>query len=168
VSGCLAAALGCVVARAAAGAEVLPGPVPARVLSVLDGDTLIVRARIWLDLEVETRVRLEGVDAPELHGRCADERRRGRQAQSFLRETVRDPRVTLWEVHYGKFARRVVARVSTSAVPDLSAALLARGLAKAYAGGARAPWCGGTAVGSGKSRNARTPAVSPSDSAAAD
>ena len=50
--------------------ELLPGPVPARVIQVIDGDTIAVKARIWLNQELETRVRLEGVDAPELAGRC--------------------------------------------------------------------------------------------------
>ena len=28
--------------------DVVPGPVPARVVAVIDGDTITVRARIWL------------------------------------------------------------------------------------------------------------------------
>ncbi len=62
--------------------ELLPGPVPARVIQVIDGDTLVVKARIWLGQDVET-----------------------------------------------------------PAGADLSAALITAGRARAYAGGARTPWC---------------------------
>ncbi|MFC5354802.1 thermonuclease family protein [Azospirillum himalayense] len=44
----------------------LPGPIPAEVLEVLDGDTLLVRATIWLGQVVETHIRVDGLDAPEI------------------------------------------------------------------------------------------------------
>jgi endonuclease YncB( thermonuclease family) len=50
---------------------VLAGPVMARVIRVYDGDTILVRARIWVDQEIEIRVRLAGVDTPEIKGQCA-------------------------------------------------------------------------------------------------
>ena len=62
--------------------EIVPGPVPAEVLAVLDGDTLVVRARIWLGQDVETRIRLDGIDAPELKGKCESERRKRRPPSS--------------------------------------------------------------------------------------
>lgn len=46
---------------------------PADVLRVIDGDTFEARVRVWPGLDVDTKVRLRGVDAPELHARCADE-----------------------------------------------------------------------------------------------
>ena len=46
--------------------ETLPGPIPAEVLKVVDGDTLEVEARIWLGQGVQVSVRLRGVDTPEL------------------------------------------------------------------------------------------------------
>ncbi len=121
--------------------ELLPGPVPARVIQVIDGDTIAVKARIWLGQDVETRVRLEGVDAPELAGRCERERARAARARAFLEAMVDGGEVVLSQIQYGKFAGRVVARVETLAGEDLSAALLAAGLARPYAGGARTPWC---------------------------
>src|SRR3989338_6548178 len=45
--------------------EPVTGPVAAAVLEVIDGDTIVVRARIWLGQAVETRVRLSWADAPE-------------------------------------------------------------------------------------------------------
>lgn len=126
-------------------AETLDGPVPARVLRVIDGDTVAVRARIWLGQDVEIRVRLEGVDAPELRGRCARERVLAARARDFLVRRLDDQRVRLRAVRYDKYGGRVLARIESAAGEDLGAALIAAGLARPYAGGARAPWCRETA-----------------------
>ena len=48
----------------AARGDVLAGPVPAVVEDVIDGDSLKVRAHIWLGQDVAVHVRLAGVDAP--------------------------------------------------------------------------------------------------------
>ncbi len=121
--------------------ETLPGPVPARVLEVIDGDTLVVRAKVWIGQEIEIKVRLEGVDAPELGGGCERERTLAQRARALIMVKVRDGKVLLNRVQYGKYAGRVVARVETSAGEDLSAALLAANLARAYRGGRRRSWC---------------------------
>ncbi len=145
-----AALLACLLLFAAAPAakaeEVLAGPVPAVVEEVVDGDTLRVRARIWLGQEVATYVRLAGVDAPEVRGACRRERALARQAQDFLITHLalrQDHRagVSLRDVRYGKYARRIVARVETAAGLDLGTALLAAGLAQPYDGGRRPHWC---------------------------
>jgi endonuclease YncB( thermonuclease family) len=78
--------------------ERLPGPIPASVAVVIDGDTLRVKARVWLGQEVDTLVRLLGVDAPELDGRCADERLRAEDARAFVRRRTLDRSVTLVDV----------------------------------------------------------------------
>ena len=46
---------------------------PADVIRIIDGDTFEARVRVWSGLNVDTKVRLRNVDAPELHARCADE-----------------------------------------------------------------------------------------------
>lgn len=126
---------------AAAAGEVLRGPVPARVVRVVDGDTIIVRARIWLGQEVETRLRLARVDAPEIHGKCPRERELARAARAFLVARLTGGRVTLRDIQYGKFAGRVVARLEGPGGEDLGQAMRAQGLARAYGGGRRQGWC---------------------------
>ena len=64
--------------------EALPGPISAEVVEVIDGDTLAVRARIWLGQELTVRARIAGIDAPELRGRCAAERDLAVRARAFL------------------------------------------------------------------------------------
>lgn len=121
--------------------ESLPGPVPARVLEVIDGDTIRVRARIWLGQELETSVRLAGVDAPELKGRCPRERELAQTAKSYIVTQVAGQEVRLFDVHLDKYGGRVIARVETPRGENLSSGLIAAGLARRYAGEARAPWC---------------------------
>jgi endonuclease YncB( thermonuclease family) len=121
--------------------DVLAGPVPAEVVSILDGDTIGVRAHIWLGQELATHVRLTGIDAPELHGKCARERRLAAAARDFLAQQLVERRVTLTEVQVDKYGGRVRARVTTDRGEDVADALLRAGLARPYGGGARQPWC---------------------------
>lgn len=122
-------------------AETLPGPVPAQILSVVDGDTLAVRARIWLGQELETLVRIAGIDTPELRGECESERSRARAARAYLETQVAGGAVTLAQIRYEKYAGRVMAKVATQTGADLAARMIASGHARPYDGGRRAPWC---------------------------
>lgn len=70
----------------------------ARVLAVIDGDTLAVRARIWIGQTIETRVRLAGVDTPELRGDCDGERELAVAARNFVMARVAGGDVVLWDV----------------------------------------------------------------------
>ncbi len=124
------------------GRETLPGPLPARVIAVVDGDTIVVRARIWLGQDLETKVRLAGVDAPELHGACSRERRLAAEARAFVARHLRSGAVVLRDIRFGKYAGRVLARVATPAGDDLALALVEAGLARPYGGARRLPWCG--------------------------
>ena len=139
------AVLALVLAAAPAGpaTEALPGPISAHVVAVVDGDTFDARARIWLDQEIRVRVRLIGIDAPELRAGCAAEKVLAERARDLLEAKIGEGRVVLRQIRHGKYAGRVLAEVTNAADEDLAEVLLAAGLARAYAGGARATWCGG-------------------------
>ena len=119
----------------------IPGPVPALVLRVIDGDTIAVRARIWIGQSVDTRVRIVGVDTPELRGECALEIELATAAQDLVIEALGDQPVTLRNVRYDKFGGRVLARVESYTGEDIARLLIAAGLGRPYDGGKRAPWC---------------------------
>ncbi len=121
--------------------ERLAGPVPALVMAVIDGDTLEVRARIWLGQEVETRVRVAGLDTPELRGGCPEERRLAAEAKRRTESLISGGDIVLHDISFGKYAGRVIARVTTAGGADLAGALIGAGLARVYDGGARADWC---------------------------
>jgi len=121
--------------------DVLSGPVPARVLRVIDGDTLEVRARVWLGQEIVTRVRLAGIDTPELRGRCTAEKEQARQARAALQQMIQSGQVRLRNIRYGKFAGRVLADLETDDGQDPQQILLRKGLARPYDGATRTSWC---------------------------
>ena len=123
------------------GEDVLAGPVAADVIDVIDGDTIAVRARIWLGQQVDTRVRLAGVDTPELRARCPRERALAQQAKDAVSAMLADHGVLLRNIHYGTYAGRVVAEGEVDG-RDLSAVLIETGLGAAYDGtGDRPDWC---------------------------
>lgn len=130
-------------AAAAEPRRIIAGPVSAQLVRVVDGDTIAVRARIWPDHTVETLVRLAGIDAPEIRGRCAGEIAQAERAKTRLQALLAGARLQLFDVHYGKYAGRVVARVVTEDGRDVAALLLAEKLVRAYRGGRRESWCAG-------------------------
>jgi len=120
-------------------AEPLAGPVAARVERIVDGDTVRVRAQIWIDQEVEIAVRIDGADAPELfRPRCPAEKTKALEAKAFASAFFPDGEAVLRNVHYGKYAGRVIAQLENSAGNDLAEALVEAGLAARD--GAK-PWC---------------------------
>ena len=121
--------------------ETVPGPIPARVLRVIDGDTIVVHARIWLGQDIDTQVRLDGVDAPELKGQCSHERRLAEKARDLIQSHTIAGVVVLRKIKYGKYAGRVVARVDSIDGKELSQILIRAGLGRAYDGGRRLSWC---------------------------
>ena len=123
-------------------AETLAGPVAGEVLRVIDGDTLEVRATIWIDQQVTVHVRLRGIDTPEQRGKCRREKNLAAAATDVLRKET-TPRVTLRNISGDKYFGRIEADVTTLPYGlDLSAAMLASGLARPYDGGKRGDWCG--------------------------
>jgi endonuclease YncB( thermonuclease family) len=141
IAGVLLAGWLSVVSPGVAAREVLAGPVPASVVQVIDGDTVIVRARVWLGQDVIVRVRLSGIDAPELRARCDEERRLALAARAYLSDRVVAGSITLTDIHYGKYAGRVIARLIDKNGVDIAKSLIENGFARTYNGGRRGQWC---------------------------
>lgn len=98
----------------------------------VDGDTLRCGAE---------RVRVVGLDAPELHGRCPREIRQARAAKDRLAELVAGG-VTLRTRGRDRY-RRLLAVVRDRQGRDVAAVMIREGLARPYDGrGRRAGWCG--------------------------
>ncbi len=121
-------------------AEILPGPIPATLIRVIDGDTVEVRARIWLGQQVQVAVRLAGIDAPELRGKCPAERAQAEAAAAHL-QPLEGTAISLTNVMNDKFGGRVQANLHHVEMGALGASLLNAGLARPYDGGRRGSWC---------------------------
>lgn len=119
----------------------LHGPIPARVLGVVDGDTLAVRVQVWIGQEIETNVRILGIDTPEMHSRCQQERALAKDARTALATLLKDGTVMLYDIRNDKYAGRVLAQAKTADGRDISAHMIEQGLARPYEGQARKKWC---------------------------
>jgi endonuclease YncB( thermonuclease family) len=115
---------------------------PAEVIRIIDGDTFEARVRVWPGIDIDTKVRLRGIDAAELHARCGDELAKAEAARTALQTILAQGGVHLSQVGIDKYGGRVDAAVATRTTADVSAALLNGGFARAYGGGKRGSWCG--------------------------
>jgi endonuclease YncB( thermonuclease family) len=115
---------------------------PIDVLRIIDGDTFEARVRVWPGLDVDTKIRLRGIDAAELHARCPDELAQAQAARTALQTILADGGVSISHVGIDKYGGRVDATIATRNTPDVSAAMLNGRFARSYDGGKRGSWCG--------------------------
>lgn len=133
-------AVALLMATPAVAAAPFEGPVKARVLKVLDGDTFLAEAELWPGQSLRIHVRLRGIDAPERKARCPAERDMAAAARSALARHLGDE-VRISNIAGAKYYGRVLADVAAASGGDVSAQMLRDGLARPYAGGRRAGWC---------------------------
>ena len=110
----------------------------ARVVRVIDGDTLDVDIDLGLKAWLrDVRIRLAGIDTPELHGPDSE---KAKEARDFLDHEVGGGNVTLRTRKpdpadkYGRWLAEVIPAGQTRSVNER---LVEAGLAKRYDGGKR-------------------------------
>ncbi|WP_228160501.1 thermonuclease family protein [Marinobacter bohaiensis] len=112
------------------------------VVRVYDGDTITVNVGEWPALlGHEIGVRVNGIDTPEIRGRCESEKALAYEARDLVRRilaTARD--IELRNLDRGKYFR-VVADVYVDG-QNLASHVLAAKLAYPYDGGTKQGWCG--------------------------
>ena len=113
---------------------------PVDVIRTIDGDTFLARVRQRDGRVLVARVRLRGIDAPEMKASCQDELDKAQAATGALRDLLGQGGVTIANLGPDKYGR-VLANVATRRTADVSAALLAGGYARSYNGGHRDGWC---------------------------
>lgn len=120
--------------------ETIAGPVSAEIVSVIDGDTILVDASPWPQQTIEVYVRLRGIDAPELHSKCAAVRQQAERAQAALEEMIpATGEVQLTRISGDKYFGRILADVTTADGHNPAETLLSAGYAVSYNGGRKAP-----------------------------
>jgi endonuclease YncB( thermonuclease family) len=111
------------------------------VIRTIDGDTFEARVHIDPGLDLATRVRLRGIDAPELKASCAKELQMAEAATDALRALLGEGGVTIFNIGPDKYAGRVVADVATRRTANVSSVMLGAGYVRSYGGGHRDGWC---------------------------
>jgi micrococcal nuclease len=122
--------------------SVTPSPrIPIEVLRVIDGDTVEVRAQIWLDQHITTKVRLRSIDAPELNAKCPAEAKMAEASRHRLTTLIGAGQAYLTDLGRDKYGGRVVGTILTHQGDNIAASLLAGGHVRPYNGGKRGSWC---------------------------
>ncbi len=121
--------------------EIIRGPIAGEVLQVMDGDTIDVDIKIWLDQTIKIKLRIDGIDTPEIRGKCNSEKSKAKQARQEVINMVKDGKVEIYNIRRGKYAGRVLARVKTADGTDIGQHMIDKGLARPYHGKKRAGWC---------------------------
>ena len=112
-----------------------------KVISVYDGDTF----RVDIDslppiVGKNIPIRLNGVDTPEIKGKCQYEKDLALKARDFVRKKLANAKeIKLTKLQRGKYFR-VVADVMVDGV-SLEKVLLDNELAYKYTGGKKSSWC---------------------------
>ena len=112
-----------------------------KVISVYDGDTF----RVDIDslppiVGKNIPIRLNGVDTPEIRGKCKYEKDLALKARDFVRNKLANAKeIKLNNLQRGKYFR-VVANVMVDGV-SLEQELLDNELAYKYTGGKKSSWC---------------------------
>ena len=112
-----------------------------KVISVYDGDTF----RVDIDslppiVGKNIPIRLNGVDTPEIRGKCEHEKDLAIKARDFVRNKLANAKeIKLNNLQRGKYFR-VVANVMVDGV-SLEQELLDKKFAYKYTGGKKSSWC---------------------------
>jgi micrococcal nuclease len=115
---------------------------PTAVTSIYDGDTFTVDIGNCPAVLCERiSVRINGIDAPEMRGKCAQEKEKARQAKQFLVGKLRSGKV----LELRNVARDKYFRLRADVFVDgrnIGKEMLDKSLVRQYAGGKRGGWCG--------------------------
>ena len=111
------------------------------IVRVYDGDTFTINIPQSPDLlGHKIGIRINGIDTPELHGKCDEEKRLAQKAKQATLELLhRGKLIQLKNLQRGKYFR-IVADVMIDG-ENIADRLIDAGLAYEYHGGRKQRWC---------------------------
>lgn len=111
-----------------------------KVTRVIDGDTFEVETKFFPPELGQIKVRVDGIDTPEIRGKCEKEKALAQQAKQFATNLLVGNTVVITDVQADKYGGRVVAVVSIGGkrYTDL---LISNNFAVPYNGGTKQSWC---------------------------
>ena len=111
------------------------------VTSIYDADTFRVNIKNWPDIVGRRMsVRVNGIDAPEMRGKCKEEKRLAKLAKQFTVKLLRSGKV----IEIRNIKRDKYFRLLADVYIDnnsLAEALIMSNHARVYAGGTKPNWC---------------------------
>jgi micrococcal nuclease len=104
----------------------------ARVVRVVDGDTVDLMIDLGFGIHRAQRVRLDGIDAPEIRGGDPLVKAAGLRTKAYLEEVLAEGKlIKLISTHYDKWGR-AVGKIWREEGIEIGEELLKLGLAKPY------------------------------------
>ena len=117
--------------------------IPCRIVDVYDGDTITVIFMINKKTPFKTKIRLLGIDAPELKGGSNLEHEAGTAVRDYLINFISQQRIWwLKSKSWDKYGGRMLAHihVGNESEETLSSILLKEELVKEYYGAKKSAW----------------------------
>jgi micrococcal nuclease len=102
------------------------------VAKVVDGDTVDLDLDLGFSLTLRQRVRLYGIDAPELRSKDPAEKAKGQESQAFVAQWFERPGAVLVRTTKEEKYGRMLADCYREGAPSLCTELLERGLARPF------------------------------------
>lgn len=129
------------VVSAAANSETYGNAIVSEVTSIYNADTFRANIAGWPDIiGKRIPIRVKGIDAPELRGKCKKEIESARQAKQETVSMIRAAKqIELRNMERDKYFR-ILADVYLDGV-SLGQELMKKGLARSYDGGNKSIWC---------------------------
>ena len=117
----------------------------ARIVGVYDADTVTAIIELdEFDIRIKTKLRLYGINTPEIRTKDKKEKVLGLEAKEYLQNLILNKEVLVDIIKRGKFGRHLsLIYYKKVCINDL---LVEKGLAKVYFGGKRTGWFGDESV----------------------
>ena len=107
-----------------------------KVKNIVDGDTVDVEIDLGFGIKMNERIRLYGIDTPEIRTRDLDEKARGIDAKNFLKKTLQSYNNNIIiKTHFnkrGKFGRILAELYSPDMTSNINQLLVNEGHVKQY------------------------------------
>ena len=104
----------------------------AKILNIVDGDTVDAKIALGFKLTIDLRLRLFGIDTPETRTRDKQEKVRGLKAKKFVTKRIKNKEVIIETTKQGKFGRYLAVIYYGEKRINLNQELLDRNLAVKY------------------------------------
>ncbi len=123
--------------------DIVPGPVSAKVVKLVDGDTVQVIAETFPHHYALIDIRVGEIDTPEKKGRakCTAESALAEKASAATEQLVLGRKVFLYNVQFEKYGGRVLGDIRTPEGISVAQNLIEKNLARPYDGGKKQSWC---------------------------
>jgi len=116
----------------------------AQITKIIDGDTVDAIIDLGFDVKLKRRVRLAGIDTPELNSKNPQERQAAKIARDYLKSLLKSKEIYLKseKVKWDKYNRYVayIYVIPNEYEVTVSKIMFDKGLAKPYYGGKKEEW----------------------------